>query len=230
MDALRRQPLTSAGLLLGVLAALLACFAGGRELVSGPTSALESATTSIDLPAGVIAVFVIAAVLLGAAVAIPATWARLAGIAVLTALATTCGLIVVIARTSDDFAVEADLSLESGGIVLAGAFFVAFLGLVMALCGSRELAPAVDPATLRPGTSGRATAALVLGITGIFAAIAAALAIAFATMGLMEINRSNGVRTGRGPAIAGLVLGIVWLSLWAIFLLLGMFVATPTAD
>jgi hypothetical protein len=230
VPTLRRQPFTTAGLLIGIASAFLACFAAGRDMVSGPAADVEAGTAVVDLPTGVIVVFLIGAVLLGGALAIPATWARIVGTALLTALASTYALIVVIARTSDDFREEADLSLEGGGIVLAGAFGVCLVGLVLALIGSRELVRPVDPERLRPGTSGSATASLVLGIAGLFATIAASLAIVFSVLAVGEINGSGSVRTGRGIAIAGLVLGIVWLTLWALFLIAGIFVATPTGD
>ncbi|HWH13757.1 MAG TPA: DUF4190 domain-containing protein [Miltoncostaeaceae bacterium] len=229
---LTRQPLTTAGLLAGILAALLACLAPGRDLVSGPAREATAGVAAVELPVGVIAVFAIAAVLLGLALGLPARWPRIAGVAVLTALASTLALIVVIARVSDRFAVDADLSLETGGTILAIAFGVTLVGLVLALVGSRELAaPRPDRPPPPPGgSSGRATAALVLGITGLFASIAAALAVVFATMALADIRMSGGTRGGRGQAIAGLVLGIVWLTLWALFLVAGVFAASPSAD
>jgi hypothetical protein len=230
VTSLTRQPLMSAGLALGLLAALLACFAGGRDIASGPARDFEPPTTAVELPAATIVVFVIGAALLAAALVIPAAWAKIVGVGVLTALASTCALIVIIGRSADDFQVDADLSLESGGILLATAFGLSVLALVLALVGSRELVPVLDPTRLYPGTSGKATTSLVLGIAGVFASIAAALAVTFSTLALGEIRQSEGRRTGRGLAIAGLVLGIVWLSLWALFLTVLIFASSPSAD
>ncbi len=65
-----------------------------------------------------------------------------------------------------------------------------------------------------PRRSGKAIAALVLGISGLllcFIAVPAILAIVFGVLGMKEIKRSAGTVSGRGMAIAGLVLGIVGL-------------------
>lgn len=225
---LARQPLLTSGLGIGVVAALLACLAVGREIASGPGSGIASDVTAVELPVGVIAVFLIAAALLVASLAIPARWPRVVGVGVLTGLAATLAITVIIGRTSGDFLADSDVSLETGGSILIGAFMLSLAGLVLALVGARELAEAGRDAPPPPGTSGRATAALVLGIAGFFAAVAASLAIVFATLAFAEIARAGSTRTGRGLAVAGLVLGIVALSLWAILLLAGVFAASPS--
>jgi hypothetical protein len=55
---------------------------------------------------------------------------------------------------------------------------------------------------------GLAIASLVLGILWIYW-IGSILAMIFGAVALRRINASNGWRTGKGMAIAGLVLGIV---------------------
>ncbi len=65
-----------------------------------------------------------------------------------------------------------------------------------------------------PRRSGKAIAALVLGISGLllcFIAVPAILAVIFGVLAMKEIKRSSGTVSGRGMAIAGLVLGIVGL-------------------
>jgi hypothetical protein len=62
--------------------------------------------------------------------------------------------------------------------------------------------------------SGKATAAMVLGIIGLFACLGilivpSVLAIVFGALALKEISRAHGQLGGRGKAIAGLVMGIV---------------------
>lgn len=61
-----------------------------------------------------------------------------------------------------------------------------------------------------PSTNGFAVASLVLGIISGWL-----LAIIFGAIALSQIKRSGGRQTGRGMAIAGLVLGIVWFLAYA---------------
>ena len=59
-----------------------------------------------------------------------------------------------------------------------------------------------------PSVSGLAVASLVLGILWLYW-IGSILAIIFGAVAIKQINESNGWRTGKGMAIAGLVLGLV---------------------
>jgi hypothetical protein len=77
-------------------------------------------------------------------------------------------------------------------------------------------APPVAPAT--PKTSGLAVAALVLGIVWIYW-IGSVLAVIFGAVALKQINASQGWRTGKGLATAGLVLGLVGCSTLLLVLL-----------
>jgi hypothetical protein len=66
----------------------------------------------------------------------------------------------------------------------------------------------------QPSKSGKATAAMVLGLVSIllfFFAIPPLLALIFGLIALKEIKRSGGVIGGRGKAITGVVLGILGL-------------------
>ncbi|MFN8123568.1 MAG: DUF4190 domain-containing protein [Thermoleophilia bacterium] len=237
VEHLTRQPLLSAGLGLGVISALIAMFAPGGVIASGPGSAFAAGDVEVELPGGVIVVFIIAVLLLAAALSIPQLWAKIAGLGLLCGLATTEGLMVIIGRSSDRFLEESDLSLGRAGAVLAIAFGVAVVGMILALVGSRALATPprvpVGPdgqALTGPQTSGHATASMVLGICAVLAIPAAALAIGFANLAFGQIALSNGHRTGRGMAVAGLVLGIVWLSLWGLFMTVGIFVSSPSSS
>jgi len=66
--------------------------------------------------------------------------------------------------------------------------------------------PYQAPAT--PTVDGLAIASLVLGIIWIYW-IGSILAVIFAAVAIKRINASQGWRTGKGMAIAGLVLGLV---------------------
>jgi hypothetical protein len=66
-------------------------------------------------------------------------------------------------------------------------------------------------------TNGLAIASMVLGILCIYW-ITSILAVIFGHVALSQIKRSNGTQTGRGMAIAGLVLGYIWLALLVVFI------------
>jgi hypothetical protein len=61
-------------------------------------------------------------------------------------------------------------------------------------------------------TNGLAIASMVLGILCVYW-ITSILAVIFGHIALSQIKRSNGTQTGRGMAIAGLVLGYIWLAI-----------------
>lgn len=77
-------------------------------------------------------------------------------------------------------------------------------------------------------TNGFAIASLVLGILGfLFFGTGAVLALVFGYMGKRQIDASGGAQQGRGLAIAGIVLGWVWLGLVLLAILL---IATGRAE
>ena len=71
----------------------------------------------------------------------------------------------------------------------------------------------------RSRTSGLAVSSLVLGIVGFFF-VTAILAVVFGHVSLSQIKRSLGAVTGRGMAIAGLVLGYLWLAFFVVIIVL----------
>lgn len=71
-----------------------------------------------------------------------------------------------------------------------------------------------SPGGQMPRTSGLAIASLVLGLLWL-CGIGSLLATIFGAVSLSQISRSNGRLLGKGMAIAGLVLGILGLSLYA---------------
>ncbi|MEV6301368.1 flagellar basal body-associated FliL family protein [Actinoplanes sp. NPDC051861] len=78
--------------------------------------------------------------------------------------------------------------------------------------------------SVRPPTSGMAVAALVLGIVGVLGgwctfAVPCVLAIIFGCVGLSQTR--DGTRSGRGMAIAGLVLGLVPAVIIAVIMIVG---------
>ena len=71
-------------------------------------------------------------------------------------------------------------------------------------------------------SSGKSTAALVLGILGLFVCplICSVLALVFGYQSRREIDASGGRMGGRGNATAGIVLGWIGVALCVIFLIL----------
>ena len=73
-----------------------------------------------------------------------------------------------------------------------------------------------------PPSSGKATAALIMGILGLIVCplvcSVAALVLGYSARG--EIDRSGGTLGGRGSAVAGIVLGWIGVALVAVFAIL----------
>jgi uncharacterized membrane protein len=232
--------LVRGGLAIGAIAGVLAALAPTADLASGPSRDAPDRIVTIDLESAVGLLGIVGAVLLVAAAAAPWLWAHLAGVALCTIVAATSGLIVLTGRTSDDFAPDADISLENGGVLLALSFWVGLAAVVIALVGFRRVALApsepdladVEDAPLaeeRPRRSStKATVSLVLGIAGFITVFASSLAIAFGTLALGDIRASRGALGGRGLAIAGLVLGVLALSLLIALVGSGILTASPT--
>jgi Domain of unknown function (DUF4190) len=229
-----------AGIALGAVAGVLVALAPSGDLASGPARGAPDTIATIDLDSTVGLLGAAGAVLLIAAAAVPFLWAHLAGVALATIVGATAGLIVLTGRTSDDFAADAEVTLERGGVLLVLAFWVGLAAVLVALIGFRRIAmaePEVPPdgeviaeqeEVVAPRTSGKATAALVLGIAGFITVFASTLAIALGTLALGEIRGSRGTLGGRGIAIGGLALGIIALSLLIAFVGAGMLTASPT--
>jgi hypothetical protein len=84
-------------------------------------------------------------------------------------------------------------------------------------------------------TSGKSTAALVLGILGLVFCplICSVLALVFGYQARREIDGSNGALTGRGNATAGIVLGWIGVVIVCAFIglvILGLAVGDDTSD
>ena len=75
-----------------------------------------------------------------------------------------------------------------------------------------------------PTTSGKATAALVLGILGFVLCpfICSVLALVYGYQARNEIDGSGGRISGRGLATAGIILGWVGIVIWGLLIALGV--------
>jgi hypothetical protein len=91
--------------------------------------------------------------------------------------------------------------------------------------GLRRPARGPDPAA--SPREGKAAASLVLAIVGVLLPFLAAPAIALGLLGGDDVRATGGRIGGRGVALAGVVVGVVGLALWALGLVLGMLLAQP---
>lgn len=79
--------------------------------------------------------------------------------------------------------------------------------------------------TPTPQTSVMAIISLVTGIIGLFACCSFVFSIAAVVLGFLgkkEIDESNGAKTGRGMAMAGLILGVVGIVLGVLYIVLSV--------
>ncbi len=222
---------TRAGILVAALGAAVAALAPTGDIVRG-TSAAGFGEVTREADIGITVVALVAAALLIAAALAPWAWAHYAGIGLGAGLASFCLFLVVGARSSDDFGSGTELELLGGGQLLVAASVVAMAGVVLALVGARAGEPPGESwIATASGTSGKAVAALALGIASfLLGTVTAALAITFATRAAIDMRAAGGRLGGRGAAIGGLVCGVVFLVLWYLgFLALALFVE-PSAD
>jgi hypothetical protein len=207
------------GLWLGVLSGVLCIVAGlGDRTVTTQGGVTVTFTAAAFLSVGITAV-----ILFGLSVLLPYAWARITGIGLLAGFSSVYGIMVTVARITEDFVVGPEITISDAGKMLLLAFVAASVGLAFSLVGAPRIGRAVERddtgAPLhRVATSGYAVASLVLSLCGLITGITAALGVAFAVAAFDDISRSGGARTGRGMAVAGLVVGIVVLALSALFM------------
>lgn len=220
------------GLALGALGAALMALAPFFDLVDGPAAAPRGGTYVAGIGISVTAIAVTACLAILVGVVREVLWIHLLGLVLATGVALVAGLLVIVARTSDHFAEDADVTVRAGGLLLVGAFWLSLTGIVIALVGVRMVAIAAPPATnlARTGPQQRArTAPLagLLGALGIVAVVTSALAVAYGVLALGDIRSSGERLTGRGMAVAGVALGILVLSALAAIGGVGAWVAQP---
>lgn len=208
------------GLAIAGGAAVLVALSPLSEIVEGqaahpaPAGVVHTATAGASV--GVIA-GIGAAVLLAAA-ALRILWLHMLGLVIGTGVALMAALLVIAARTSDDFADGAAVEVRPGGVLLVAGFWIALVGIVVALVGVRRVAQTAPAVTMRSNVIQRARTAplaAILGIAGVVVVVTSAAAVAYGTLALGDIRSSGERLTGRGMATAGVVLGILVLSLLA---------------
>lgn len=159
----------------------------------------------------------------GLCILIPHAAARIVGIGLFQLAAGVVVATLMVGRMSESLGYFPFVEFGSSGRLMYIALFALVIGLVLALVGAPRIGRSVA-AGASTGTSGYSVTALVLGICSVFVWLCASLAIAFAVAGMNDHRQSDGARGGRGMAIAGLVLGIITLTvavgaglLWAGF-------------
>jgi hypothetical protein len=85
-----------------------------------------------------------------------------------------------------------------------------------------------QPVYIERRTNGYAIASLVLGIVNML--VGSVLALVFGYKAIREIDESHGTQTGRGLALAGVVLGWIGLVMGVIWLILFFMVFLPNAS
>lgn len=222
----KHDRLCMAGLGLGALSGLI-CLAAigsnGQLAVQG--SAFTSITDGALFWAGGLVALAFALTL-----ALPYAWARFTGIGVMPIVGFVYVAVVFVSKDDpvrfNDF--DPILTGDAGRFFVF-AFVVLLVGLVLALVGAPRIGRPVDGDAVRqPGASGYAVTSLVLSLCGLVTAgLSAPLGIAFGVAGLDDVSRSGGLRGGRGLAVAGLVVGIVFTALGVLFVSGGLAVTDP---
>ena len=206
------------GLGLAGVAAVLVALSPLGDIVTGPAAEPPGAVHTAGTGASVAVIAGIAAAGILAAAALRLLWPHMVALVLATGVALVAALLVIAARTSDEFADGASLDVGPGGLLLVTAFWLSLAGVVIALVGVRLVAQAAPPVRMTSNTLQRARTAplaAILGAVGVVVVVTSALAVAYGTLALGDIRSSEDRLAGRGMATAGVVLGVLVLSLLA---------------
>jgi hypothetical protein len=221
MTSFRRQPITSTGLLLAILSAVIAMSAAGRPVASGP-GRVAGRHLAVNLPGQTMLVFIVAALLLLMALSVRVLWAKLVGVAIAFGLAGTEALTVAFARASTRFHPGASPHVETGGKILVAAFVAAMIGVVVMITGARELMPPPDGVTIGvdaaglPVRPGGAMVALGFSLLGVIFFPAAPVGVILGLLAYWQITQAPEEVPGQNVALTAIILGTTWISLWTI--------------
>jgi hypothetical protein len=223
------ERLCQAGLGLAALGGLLTTIPG----FTGNNVVAERGFASLSLETvGFVAIGLVALAVFVTCAFVPVAWVRITGIGLMAPFAAIVGFLVIGARSDDIFRISsADITLGTGGVFLALAFFAATIGLVLALVGAPRVGrPPVLDAEGKPqaGTSGYAITSLVLSLCGLISGFTAPLGIAFAVAAFDDVKRGAPERKGHGLAVAGLVVGIVITAAAVLFMTILILAGEPS--
>lgn len=211
-----------AGFALVALAGVVALFATGRAVTRDALglSGYDMGNTPIAL-----GVVLIIAGAVGMAVPRP-FWVRLIALGVASGDMSAALILVLSARTGDQFAAGTDVQLKSGGVLFAVAGAVALAGIVLATFFPARRAAGAE-ADGGPVTTAKPVMSLVLSLLGLVTVVTAAPAVAAGIMGRDDVTASGGRLSGKGLATAGIVIGTIVFVLYAAGLLISALAATP---
>lgn len=141
------SPVGLVGLGLGALAGVLGALACGYDWARGPER-FSPGDVVFSYPVGVAAVGIVGAILITTTIVMPWTWARVTGIGLVATFGTIYAILVIAARSVDDFEVDADIDLLTGAGISSLAFGLSAAGLLLAILGDRPrpALPASAPA------------------------------------------------------------------------------------
>ncbi len=210
--------LTRIGFGLAALAGIISCFAAGRE---ASTNGLQTYSFGND----VIGIGIVIALIAAAGAVVPWLWGRVAAVGLTAGGIGFLLLIGIGGRSSGDFVSGVDVEVKSGLVIIIIAALIGIVAIALALLGMRPSA-GIDPSG-GPASTSKPVVSLVLSIAGVLFFPLAAAGAALGFGGLDDIRASGGRLGNRGLAVAGVVVGLVALSLWVIGLTIGMFVARP---
>lgn len=220
-----------AGLLVAI-APFLGDVASGRAASGDGQARLEFAQADVVT---LVAIGLVACALIGGCAYTQRLWIHLVGVVLTSVTASIYVQLVVAAKTRDRFADGASVTLDTAGLMIAAAFIVAIVGLVVALTQARLVPPAQPPdGDDAPGEdaptrrSPTATTGLVMSILGIipFLQFAAAAGVMVSSVALTDIRAGSG-ESGRAFGLGGLALGALLVTIYASLGLVGITLAEP---
>lgn len=226
--------LARVGHLAAAGAAILIAIAGFATLSVGPGRAAGASSVALDVEPVVATIAAVAFIVVVGATFLTWNWmAPLAAFAT-TAAATAAGVEVLRGRISDAFAPGAHTDLRGGGVLLTLAFWILVVAVIVQAYAAyrRGVDTAIDRAQSSPeherGSTGRGTLGLVMSLVGVIMPVFSGLGVTLSLEAFGEYDR-DGSRPGRGTALAGVVFGVIGLSLLVALLGAGAFVMTPPA-
>lgn len=213
------------GFVVGAVGGVLTAFTSGKVAVEQA----EPFGASITVGGGSWLGIVAAVICLAGALS-PWLWGRLAAATCAWFLGALISFAVIGFRTDEIFStgpLASDVTLGTAGWLMAIGAVLLLAGTVVALIGVRVPVRDVDPDAVQNPREGKGISSLICGIVGFIIPVTAPAAIGLGLAAGDDIRASGGRVSGGGMAKAGIILGIVALSLWGVGLVIALFTAQP---